>query len=234
MSKDDGNSIFDELDSRLDDFFADDEPGGEDASDFLSDDLDMSSLEVTDIEHPTPDVPASRPNHNAKAPLDALKAIVLEMDWEINDENLNNYLDEINRLKDIYRNDRPISLFLKLHDAIGQYMLHKKAGAHPDALKFLYQVFNSLEKVFTKEFSLREKNTLILTEVANFKNLKAKLFPNLYTSVDMNSFVPDVSVKKKKPDFSSLPNEIQKEINDYIEREIAQKIETLKKELIKR
>lgn len=234
MSKDDGNSIFDELDSRLDDFFADDDLIVEESTDFLSDDLNIDSLDVTDIKQSAPDVPASKSHYNPKAPLDELKAIVLEMDWEINDENLNKYLDEIAGLKDVYRTDRPICLFLKLHDSIGQYMLHKKAGAHPEALKFLYQVFNSLEKLFTKDLSLREKNTLILTEVTKFKNLKAKMFPQLYAAVDMNSFIPAIPEKKKKPDFSSLPNEIQKEINDYIEREISNKIESLKKELIKR
>jgi hypothetical protein len=110
-------------------------------------------------------------------------------------------------------------------------MLCKKAGAHPDALKYLYQVYNSLEKVINKNYSSFDKNKLLLNEVNNFKNLKAKMFPSVYSSVGLQS-VPDNNLKNK-PDFSNLPDDIQKEINKYIEKEIASKIQALKIELIK-
>lgn len=235
MSSQNGNSIFEELDNRLDDFFAED-------NDFLSeesieDSEDEMGLLAEDFEESTKNesksgqsfVPPVKDNPG-KSPLDTLKAVVLEMDWEINDENLNVYLKEINHLKTEFEADRALFLFFKLHTAIGKYMIHKKAGAHPEALKFLYQVFNSLEKAFVKDISTYDKNRLVLTEVTNFKNLKALMFPDKYSPVE-SQFVPEIEPKKKKPDFSSLPKEIQKEINEYIEREISMKIDELRNRL---
>lgn len=234
MSKDDGNSIFDELDSRLDDFFADDDIAEDESTDMFSNELVVDLSETSNMKDPAPNAPVSKQKINSNnGPLDSLKVIVLEMDWELNDENLNKYLDEIERLKILFKDDRAIYLFFKLHSSIGKYMLYKKASADPDALKFLYQVFNNLEKVILKNYTTLEKNKMILTEVANFKNLKARMFPDNYTSVDVKSFTHKQTVKPVKPDFSSLPYDIQKEINNYIEREISQKIESLKKELKK-
>jgi len=229
LSNDDGNSIFDELDSRLDDFFADDELSFDESSDIHSDEMIIDSSDEPKVKKSFPDTQSAKFHKNPQGPLDTLKVIVLEMDWELTDENLNKYLEEIGRLKNQYKDDRAIYLFFKLHSSIGTYMLHKKVRAHPDALKFLYQVFNSLEKVTTKNLSTFEKNKMILKEVTNFKNLKARMFPNSYSSVEVQSFVPEQPTAAVKPDFSSLPDDIQKEINDYIEREIAQKIEALKK-----
>lgn len=227
MSKDKGTSIFDELDSRLDNFFSEHDDETSDlnlntslSNNFLSEDKNTSEND---------NIP-KKSSKNYRSPLDNLKVIVLEMDWEINDENLNKYLNEIEKLKNQYSGDRAIYLFFKLHNAVGKYMLCKKAGAHPDALKYLYQVYNSLEKVINKNYSPFEKNKLILNEVNNFKNLKAKMFPAFYSSVELES-LPDNKINK--PDFSNLPEDIQKEINKYIEKEIASKIQALKNELIK-
>ena len=235
MSKDDDNSIFDELDSRLDDFFAEDDIVEEDSGEFLSDDFFLEEgaeeNEMFESEQQDMNMPEINAEKTDNSPLDSLKAIVLEMDWEINDENLSNYLSEIDNLRINYSHDRAIFLLFKLHNAIGKYMLHKKAGAHPDALKFLYQIFNSLEKIVTKDLSDFEKNKVVLTEIANFKNLKAKMFPDKYKPGTIPSGYASVPGKRKRPDFTNLPSEIQKEINDYIEREISMKIEALKKEL---
>ena len=232
MSKDKGISIFDELDSRLDDFFADDEKIDDETSDSsLSDDLLSDVSDFPDVEEKEAETVSEKTYDSKNGPLDSLKAIVLEMDWEISDENLTKYLNEIERLKNIFLNDRAMYLFFKLLSSIGKYMLCKKASANQDALKFLYQVFNSLEKAVTRNYSSYEKNKLILTEVNRFKNLKARMFPATYSSIEMKK-IPEKQEIDSKLDFSKLPNEIQNEINNYIEREIASKIQALKNDLI--
>ena len=232
MNKDDDNSIFDELDDRLDDFFSEEDTEDDDTAEFLSDDffLDMDSSEVDIFETYSPEILVQeiKTENNTKSPLDSLKAIVLEMDWEINDENLSKYLDEINSLQQSFIGDRAIYLLLKLHNAIGKYMFHKRAGADPDALKFLYKIYNSLERVMTTNPSVYEKNKIVLDEITNFKHLKMRMFPGKYAPGRR----PRVVEKKtEKPDFSNLPEDIQREINEYIEHEISLKIDALKKEL---
>jgi hypothetical protein len=88
LSKDKGTSIFDELDSRLDDFFSehdDEEASGLSLNTSLSDNfLSIDNQNISEDGN----IP-KKSSKNYKSPLDNLKAIVREMDWEINDENLN-------------------------------------------------------------------------------------------------------------------------------------------------
>ncbi len=263
MDKDDDVSIFDELDDKLDDFFAeDDDLFAEDDDDLFaveSDDLpeDEISIDQNDLADesdlaaeitneqtslsgvsPEPDtsnnVVEDSNHYDSGNPLEQLKAIVLEMDWEISDENLNKYLDEITNLIENYKNDRPIYLFFKLHAAIGNYMLSKKARAHPDALKFLYGVYNSLEKALSVGLPLVEKNKMILTEVNNFRCLKQKLFPGFYSDEVHNvqstvSAAVDDQTEDAAFDISSLPEDVQSGINHYIDKMITEKTEAVSK-----
>lgn len=260
MAKNDDLSIFDELNSRLDDLFADDDDdlSFEDSEIAEDNEIATASVEseipvvVDSVNTKNVQSPASDKAHNfvdSEKPLHQLKAIVLEMDWEISDENLNRYLDEISSLLDFYKEDRPIYLFFKLHLTIGKYMLAKKARAHPAALKFLYNVFNSLEKALQSNLPLLEKNKLILQEVQNFKDLKIKLFSDLYKDKDKdkndhnkNCIVNELDTldnnsldnHQEDPgtfDISTFPDEIQRGINEYIEKSISEKIDAIKKEL---
>ena len=263
MAKDDDVSIFDELDDKLDDFFAeDDDLFAEDDDDIFADESDdltkdevaIEQNELADESDQTAEIakeqtsvsdtfsePETSNNvvedsncYNSENPLEQLKAIVLEMDWEISDENLNKYLNEIKNLIENYKNDRPIYLFFKLHATIGNYMLTKKARAHPDALKFLYGVYDSLEKALSVGLPLVEKNRMILSEVNNFKSLKKKLFPGFYSDEVQNvqdnvSHAVDKQTEEELFDISSLPVDVQNGINQYIEKMISEKIESISK-----
>jgi len=209
-------SILDELNNRLDDFFSDD--------DIIEEKKKINeSKSIT-----TKDNPKNNKIQNDK-PFDLLRAILLEMDWEINEVNLNKYLDELNVLSNKFSNDRVIYLFLKLLKSLGIYMLYKKSNANPDVLKFLYNSFNCIEKIVINDLTIFDKNLLIIKETEKFKQLKSSMFPNKYKN-SKNDFNDNIN-GKKKINFKSLPEEIQKEINDYIENEINAKINELKNRL---
>ncbi len=277
MAKDDDVSIFDELDDRLDDFFADDdelfnddefseevslveevrltedlsltedESLVEEESLAIEDDFSTEAVGNKKIVEDSDNSKISQPSmkidesttFDSENPLHQLKIIVLEMDWEISDENLEKYLSEINNLIVHYQNDRPIYLFFKLHAAIGVYMLKKKARAHPEALKFLYGVYNSLENALSDGIPLVEKNKLILAEVNNFKFLKKKLFPGFYPEENEESIITETEspsddssfekdeIKSDSFDISALPDHIQKDVNKYIEKMISKKIDSI-------
>lgn len=213
-------SILDELNSRLDDFFSED------------DNVDVVKENLTknlgnDLEDKIPNNAPSPGFKSDERPFDSLKAILLEMDWEINDENLNRYLKELDILISKFSFDRVIYLFLKLLKSLGIYMIYKKSNANPDVLKFLYNSFNCIEKIFSQNLDIYNKNLLIIKETEKFKRLKATMFPEKYGESDIN-----LKIKKKNLiNFKELPEEIQKEINDYIENEIKAKINELKKRM---
>lgn len=212
-------SILDELSSRLDDFFSEDD---------ILDNLDNDEKSEVEIDVPKKTVVGDDKLINFKEdrPFDNLKAILLEMDWEINDDNLNRYLSELEVLISKYYGDRVIYLFLKLLKSLGIYMIYKKSNANPDVLKFLYNSFNCIEKIFNQNLDLYNKNLLIIKETEKFKRLKETMFPQKYKEND-----PKKEKKKNLINFKELPADIQKEINDYIENEIKAKINELKKRM---
>jgi hypothetical protein len=212
-------SILDELNNRLDDFFSDDEYV-EEKKKIVETKKSNENFDKT-----------LKNNMTVDKPFDLLRAILLEMDWEINEVNLNKYLDELEILLNKFVNDRVIYLFLKLLKSLGIYMLYKKSNANPDVLKFLYNSFNCIEKIIVDDLSVFNKNLLIIKETEKFKQLKSTIFPNKCKKTASDICKNNNINEKKKMNFKSLPEEIQNEINDYIENEINAKINELKNRL---
>ncbi len=107
------------------------------------------------------------------SPLRNLKSIVLSIDWEITDEIMDKFLEETNRLRDIYANEKIPVLFLQLLGSVGKYIRNQKARAHPDSIRILNSVYNSFEKVLIEEtMPESEKRNWLFKEVNKFKKLK--------------------------------------------------------------
>jgi hypothetical protein len=110
------------------------------------------------------------------SPLKPLKAIVLSIDWEITDDIMANLLAELKRLEDVFRDEKIPLTFLQILISIGKYIKLNKANAHPNAVKLMDSVYKALEKVVMSEAMAREeKENLLLSEVAKFKQLKEEI-----------------------------------------------------------
>jgi hypothetical protein len=105
-----------------------------------------------------------------------LKAIVLSIDWEINDETMKGLVDETERLKDVYEDDRTLVLLFQLLCSVGKYVKSKKAGSHPDSIKLLSSIYSSLEKVMlSKGMTETARKKELFTQVTKFKELKEQI-----------------------------------------------------------
>ena len=121
-------------------------------------------------------------------PFRILKSIVLSMDWEINDEVLDKFIEQIDGLKDTYKEDKILLLFLQILRSLGIYIKAKKGGAHPNAFKIINSVFTRLEKVvLSKNLSEASKKKMLFAELSKFKELRGQI---ALSNTD--------SVKKKK------------------------------------
>ncbi|MDY6839398.1 MAG: hypothetical protein SWH78_15645 [Thermodesulfobacteriota bacterium] len=108
-----------------------------------------------------------------------LKATILSIDWEITDEAVKSLIEESRRLADEYKDDKNTLMFLRLLDSAGKYIRSKKANAHPDAIRLLNSVYNSLEEVFLSEgVTEGEKKRILLGQVEEFKRLKGQIALN--------------------------------------------------------
>lgn len=137
-----------------------------------------------------------------------LEAVILSIDWEINDDILTCLLDQINALKEEYKNDRLKLLFLQLLETLGKYIKINKVNAHPNSIKLLTSVFQSFEKVVDDSTMPNSKQKEILqTEVKRFKELKEQI-SNKRTQYE-------ASEKRKMP-----PKQKKSELNHKLEAEL--------------
>lgn len=110
------------------------------------------------------------------SPLTTLKSIVLSMDWEINDVILTEFVQELIRLKTVFKDDGIIVRCLQLLEAIGKYILQKKAETHPDSIRLLQFIYRDLEiLLLSKGISESARRSILADEIAQFKKLKEKL-----------------------------------------------------------
>jgi hypothetical protein len=110
------------------------------------------------------------------SPLTTLKSIVLSMDWEISDAILTEFIQELNRLKTVLKDDGILLKCLQLLEAIGKYILQKKAQTHPDSIRLLQSIYRDLEiLLLSKGVSETARRSIVADEIAQFKRLKEKL-----------------------------------------------------------
>lgn len=109
-------------------------------------------------------------------PLRSLKAIVLSVDWEIDDDVIGRLLEEIGRLEDTYKDDKILLSLFRLFGAVAAYIKTRKGNAHAGAIKLLNSMYNNLEKVLlSKDMTRAEKNQILGVQVKEFKKLKEQI-----------------------------------------------------------
>ena len=108
--------------------------------------------------------------------LTTLKSIVLSMDWEISDPILTEFIQELHRLKTVLKDDAIVLKCLQLLEAIGKYILQKKAQTHPDSIRLLQSIYRDLEiLLLSKGISETARRNILADQIAQFKKLKEKL-----------------------------------------------------------
>lgn len=145
----DDDVVNEEVEGRLDNLFGDEDT----AADILED-----SYESDD------------------SPLRELKTIVLSLDWEITDEIMTNFVEQVAVLKDRLKDDKIILVFLQLLGSLGEYIRINKGKSHPGAFKILTSLFNELDKVAqSKDLTESDKKKILSAELTKYKTLKEQL-----------------------------------------------------------
>jgi len=148
MEKDE-NTFTEKVESILDELFADDDESAE-------------TVEES--------------SHVGYYPLRFLKATVLSIDWEITDEVMGRFIDQVERLKESHQEDKTILPLLQMLGSTGQHIRIFKENAHPTALKVLKSLYLCLEKVMGDNPPGEvEKSRLLFREIRKFKALKAQI-----------------------------------------------------------
>ena len=114
---------------------------------------------------------------NENSPIARLKTIILSIDWEINDDILNQLDEELHELGTTWAGDKIKQVYVQGLSKIGKYIYKEKAGAHPNAIKLLITFYHNLEKIIINEDSMSEveKKELLLADVKKFDQLKSQI-----------------------------------------------------------
>ncbi len=110
------------------------------------------------------------------SPISRLKTIVLSIDWEINNEILTQFNDELQVLKDVWKNDQVKLVYVQALEKISRYIYQFKADAHPNAIKLLLTFYYNLEKIVLETtLSDSEIKDILRGDVKKFEQLKQKI-----------------------------------------------------------
>ena len=145
----DNEAINEEVEGRLDNLFGDED----------------TAADIIEDSHESDD-----------SPLRELKTIVLSIDWEITDEVMTNFVEQIAILKDSLKDDKIVLVFLQLLGSLGEYIRINKGKSHPGAFKILTSLFNELDKVVqSKDLTESDKKKILSAEITKYKTLKEQL-----------------------------------------------------------
>jgi hypothetical protein len=109
-------------------------------------------------------------------PLRELKTTVLSIDWEITDEVMTKFVEQIAALQNTYQKDKIILVFLQLLGSIGEYIRINLGKSHPDAFKILNSLFENLEKtVLSEDMPEADRKKILAGELNKYKKLKSQL-----------------------------------------------------------
>lgn len=172
------------------------------------------------------DTPAS--NKNKNSPLERLKSIVLSIDWEITDTCLTDLIGETNALFPQYKADRPTQTLLRMLNSLGRYIQKRKARAHPDAIKRIMSVYQSLEKLGDpqKKYT-KSKERILAMEIVAFKKLKQQVEGRAQQAAPAQA--PAAAISDEPSQLTETVQEIERRLNSEVQK-LKEQLSSLQKE----
>lgn len=108
-----------------------------------------------------------------ESPISRLKNLMLSIEWEITDQILIDFSEELVQAQQHWADDPVKLVYVQALQKITKYIYQKKADAHHNAMKVLLSFFYDLEKiVLDPDISEEEKKEILREDVKKFEKLK--------------------------------------------------------------
>lgn len=151
----------------------------------------------------TQDVDLFEFSREESSPLTRLKSIILSLDWEINDDILQELADELENLQSMWQDDNIAEVYLQGLDKIGSYIRSKGAYAHPNSIKLLLTFFYNFEKIISsQDISGDQITQLLKADVRKFKILQYQINQSEITAPGGSDELPEDA---GQPELPSVP-----------------------------
>jgi len=145
------------------------------------------------------------------SPLKNMKDMVIAIDGKMTDEFMDGFLEEVNKLRESYADERVPLLFLKLLGSLGKYIRNRKTLAHPGAFSVLNSVYDGFERVMLDQSMPEvEKRNRLVRELNRFKQLK-KAIVEARAEGSESSMEQETEPSTNRPDEEAPFQEVQPE-----------------------
>jgi pilus assembly protein FimV len=113
---------------------------------------------------------------NNESPISRLKSLVLSIDWEITDDVLRQFNEELVDLRGIWAGETINLVYVQALEKLSKYIYQNKADSHPSAIKLLLTFYYNLEKIVSgHDIPDEQKREILLEDVKRFENLKRQI-----------------------------------------------------------
>jgi len=111
-----------------------------------------------------------------ESPIFRLKNLMLSIEWEITDQILIDFNDELVQAEAVWADDPVKIVYTQALQKITKYIYQKKSDAHHNAMKVLITFFYDLEKiVLDTGISQQEKEEILIADVNKFERFKQQI-----------------------------------------------------------
>ena len=139
-----------------------------------------------------------------ESPISRLKSLILSIDWEITDEVLMQFNEELVDLRNIWSGEKINLVYVQALEKISKYIYQKKADSHPSAIKLLLTLYHNLEKIVSSfDLSEEQKKEILLEDVKRFESLKHYISKQTSTIEETKPVQPNVQ-KETGPIFTEI------------------------------
>ena len=167
------------------------------------DDLTVGLDEIADESFDTGYVDLFEYAGDEESPIARLKTLMLSIEWEITDEVLIDFNDELQQAQQVWANDPVKLVYIQALQKISKYIFQEKSNAHHNAMKVLIAFFYDLEKiVLDEQISEQEKKEILLADVKKFERLKQQIGFGPGSGADSDESVREDAPVQEQPDDS--------------------------------
>lgn len=108
--------------------------------------------------------------------LRGLRAVILELDWEVSDDGLQRLTEQLDKLKPKFADDRLIQVLLQGLYSLKSYISEEKGRAHPEAYTLLHTFSEGIARLIENgNLGEEERQDIIIDQVNSLNNLKAQI-----------------------------------------------------------
>ncbi len=172
------------------------------------DDLTVGADEYEEYEYDHTDaVDLFEFSNQDESPTSRLKSLILSIDWEITDEVLMQFNEELVYLEELWAGQKIHLVYVQALQSISKYIYQQKANSHPNAIKLLLKFYYNLEKIVSSEdLSSDEKKDILIEDVKRFESLKRQISQHTRDRMLSDSKGEDQSLAEQQINENELLN----------------------------